>query len=108
MTWNSTFTKPGRPLAKRSAKRVAEDRDFHSIGRAAFERDGRCVAPPEWGDCFGPWTPHHVVPVARDKTLRLTLSNIKTLCLGHHDWVHDHPAEATALGLLKSAPLEPQ
>ena len=102
--YNSTFSKPGKPLAKKSAKRVIEDREFAPIREAAFERDGRCMAPIVWGRCFGPWTPHHIIPGARDKTLRLVLSNVTTLCIGHHDYVHDHPIESTELGLLQSAP----
>lgn len=95
-------------MRQRSEKRVKEDAEFAPIRKAAFERDQRCMAPIAWGKCFGQWTPHHIVPGARDKTLRLVLSNVATLCLGHHDWVHDHPAEATELGLLKSCPPSPQ
>jgi 5-methylcytosine-specific restriction endonuclease McrA len=96
--------KRGGQIRQRSEKRIREDREFEPIRKAAFERDGRCMAPLEWGRCWGPWTPHHIVPGARDKTLRLVLANVTTLCLGHHDYAHDHPLQASEHGLLKSAP----
>lgn len=91
------------PLRSRSAKRVKEDREFAPIRGAAFERDGRCMAPIDWGVCFGPWTPHHIIPAGRDRTQRLVLENVVTLCTGHHAYAHDHPLEATERGLIRSA-----
>ena len=107
MTWNSTFTKPGKPLARRSAKRVVEDREFAKVRAEVMERDGHAcrlggMVGYAFHWCIGPLDPHHVVPVARDKTLRLDPDNLIVLCRKAHDWVHDHPAEAGALGLLKS------
>lgn len=99
----STLKRTGR-LRSRSLKRVKEDADFEPLRKACFERDGRCLAPLEWGLCWGPWQAHHVVPRARDHTLVLELENLRTLCAGHHQYVHDHPAEANERGLLKSAP----
>ena len=103
-----TFSHPQarRSTSSRGATNACvKDRDFEPLRKACFARDDKCMAPLEWGRCWGPWTAHHVVTRARDKTLTLDLENLRTLCLGHHDYVHDHPAEATALGLLKSASL---
>lgn len=104
--WNSTFTKPGKPLAKRSAKRTQLDHEFASVRAFVMERDGGCqLGIPH--QCNSIIDPHHVVPVGRDSTLRLEPTNLVALCRVAHDWVHDHPAEATKLGLLKSSALSP-
>lgn len=105
--------KRGGPLRQRSEKRVKEDAEFAKVRKAVMKRDGHCMAPIDWGLCGGPWDSlsgglwdaHHIVSRARDKTLALEPSNLITLCRRHHDWVHDHPLEAEAFGLLKSAPL---
>jgi hypothetical protein len=104
------------PLRAKSAKRERQDREFAKIRVFVMERDGGCQlarrsAHSIWqaGDwrhrCEGPLDPHHVVPVARDVTLRLDMNNLVVLCRSAHSWVHAHPAEATELGLLKSAPV---
>lgn len=43
---------------------------------------------------------HHVAPRGRRPDLRLDVSNGKCLCNSCHSWVHEHPKEATTLGLL--------
>lgn len=43
---------------------------------------------------------HHRAPRSQRPDLRLEMSNGKTLCLDCHDFVHAHPKEAVALGLL--------
>ena len=105
--WNSTL-KSGKPLAKRSAKRVIEDREFAKVRAFVMDRD-------EWS-CqtdkastgvlhMGEIDPHHRISRARDSERALDPDNLIALCRRHHDWVHAHPLEAEALGLLKSAPL---
>jgi len=114
--YNSTFSKPGKPLARKSAKRVIEDRELENVKREVLARDGRlCQFPTPAsmvhpaGGCVGsPVDVHHVVTVARDKTLRLEPTNLITLCRRHHSWVHDNVAEATELGLLASSPRNTQ
>lgn len=101
-SWNSTLSRGG-PLKARSDKRVAEDREFDALRKRCFERDGRCMAPINWGLCEGRWHAHHVVSRARDKTLALVLSNLTTLCSRHHQFAHDHPIEANDCGLIRSA-----
>ena len=101
-------------MRAKSLKRAREDRDWPEIRAFVMERDeetcqypksilvrgfeGRFITP-----CGGPLDPHHIVPIARDKKLRLEPTNLKVLCRRHHDTVHLYPAEATILGLLKSA-----
>jgi hypothetical protein len=110
--WNSTLRSSG-PLPRRSKKRTQLDHQFARVREFAMERDGGCQLARrlngsirQAGDyghrCEGPLDPHHVVPVARDSTLRLDLNNLVVLCRLAHSWVHEHPAEATELGLLKS------
>ena len=102
--------KRGGPLKQRSDKRVKEDREYKPIHDAVLQRDGMCCQfPTNWD----PWhsrdlVVHHIVSRARDKTLALEPSNLITLCDRHHRAVHDHPLEAEAIGLLKSAPVSPQ
>lgn len=91
------------PLKQVSDKRKAQDIAYAPIRKAVIARDGRCMAPIDWGRCAGAWEVHHVISRARDRTLVLEPSNLQTLCLSHHQYAHDHPVEATACGLLKSA-----
>lgn len=99
-----------------SDKRRAENRDFAKVREFVMERDDhRCqlavrlsqtVIGPKVGHvCSGPLDPHHIVPVARDVTLRLDPENLAVVCRVGHDWIHDHPIPAKLLGLLKSAPV---
>lgn len=49
---------------------------------------------------------HHVAPRSRRPDLKYFVDNGKTLCSSCHTWVHHHPKEATALGLLSDASYE--
>lgn len=49
---------------------------------------------------------HHVAPRSRRPDLIREVSNGKCLCASCHFWVHHHPIEATALGLLSDATYE--
>ena len=117
MTWNSTFTKPGKPLAKRSAKRVSEDKEFAKVRAEVMERDRYACQfiselafhlphhsfpiPPRCSS--DELDAHHIVSRARDKTLALDPDNLIVLCRRHHDWCHQHPLEAESIGLLHPA-----
>ena len=105
--WNSTFTKPGKPLAKKSAKRVIEDRELETVKAFVRDRDFTCQAHKRRTGVphGGTLVVHHLVPVGRDGTLRNDPENCLLICALSHAWIHDHPKEAEALGLLKSAPL---
>lgn len=49
---------------------------------------------------------HHVAPRSRRPDLKHDVANGKCLCNGCHSWVHEHPIEATALGLLSGETYE--
>ena len=103
--WNSTL-KPGGKLRPRSPKREREDREFAKVKADVLKRDGWLCAVKTAATLddyhVTPMDVHHVVPRSRDKSLALEPSNLITLCRRHHDWVHDHPVESAALGLLRS------
>jgi 5-methylcytosine-specific restriction endonuclease McrA len=90
-----------------SLKRQKQNREFKPIHDAVIERDGGCRFEEfsiGWHLCLGTHLHvHHIVSRARAPELALEPSNLVTLCLLAHDWVHAHPAEATRVGLLKSA-----
>jgi 5-methylcytosine-specific restriction endonuclease McrA len=45
---------------------------------------------------------HHVATRKRRPDLRYDRSNGKTVCPDCHRWIHDHPIEAAAVGLLST------
>lgn len=107
---NRTRIKP------KSAKRIAQDREYKPIHDAVIERDIYCVAgawiPGRWENerwpevrCGGTLVVHHVISRARAPELALDPSNLITLCWDHHTAVHANVALATERGLLKSAPV---
>ena len=49
---------------------------------------------------------HHVAPRSIRPDLKYVVSNGKCLCSSCHCWVHDHPKESYALGLLSDASYE--
>lgn len=49
---------------------------------------------------------HHVAPRSRRPDLKKVMSNGKTVCPPCHDWIHSHPIEAEAAGLLSSETYE--
>ncbi len=70
---------------------------------AAYEAAGRPPAvlvegrPPT--ACRGGLHAHHMR--RRSQGGPDTMNNLVTLCAGHHGWVHDHPAFARMIGLLR-------
>lgn len=66
-------------------------------------RDVGCRARDVVDDvtCWGRLDPHHLL--RRSQGGSDDPSNLLLLCRAHHRWVHDHPAQARALGLLRSA-----
>lgn len=99
-----------RPRSKARAVRAAE---FAPVIEQAKRRDLGCKfgsavalaaaeggAPTDRpGDCWGPLHPHHILP--RSRGGGDVLDNLVVLCAGHHQWVHEHPRIAKALGLLR-------
>ena len=63
-------------------------------------RDRDCVARSRVPHvvCGGRLDPHHVLP--RGRGGKDEVENLVLLCRLHHSWVHEHPADAYALGLL--------
>lgn len=49
--------------------------------------------------CLGGVHVHHILPRGRGGKHELT--NLLTLCLGHHHWVHSQQTEARRLGVLR-------
>jgi hypothetical protein len=54
-----------------------------------------CTVRDQHIDC------HHVNPRSQRKDLLYVLSNGKTMCRFHHDWIRDNPEEAQIIGLLR-------
>lgn len=82
-------------------KRTARPGVPKDVLEAVVRRDGGCVAraliPSVF--CWGRLDPHHLV--RRSQGGPDTATNLKTLCRAHHSYVHDHPAEAYDLDLLR-------
>lgn len=49
---------------------------------------------------------HHIAPRSRRPDLRFDLDNGITVCMDCHNWIHSHPIEAEAVGLLSSETYE--
>lgn len=92
----------GGPLRPESEKRRAQRGQREAVRRAALARDRGCVARPlvkeVW--CWGPLDAHELLTRARGGD-PLDLDNVRMLCRAHHDWCHDHPADAEERGLLR-------
>lgn len=101
--WNSTLRK-GKPLARVSPKRKAEEGERASVKVAALIRAGnRCQgveAVPEV-TCWGPLDADEVVPRGVYPKGHLDLENVQILCRAHHIWKTDNDAEAEKRGLRK-------
>lgn len=118
--YNSTFKvrehglsrKPRKPLGwtgrlKRSRMKVKPDRKLAAWSKAVRERDeNQCRFPETTCLNRGTLHAHHIAPRGRRPDLVYELSNGVTLCFIHHQWCHDHPIEATALGLLSDESYE--
>lgn len=87
-------------LCAQSAKHAREERVLARVKLRLIERAGyRCEAHPILGPCDGPLHAHHILRRSQGGTH--TLENLALLCRYHHAWVHEHPAEAEVLGLLR-------
>ncbi|MDE1904863.1 MAG: hypothetical protein KGH75_00245 [Rhodospirillales bacterium] len=95
----------GKRLNPRSAKTIAAVPERDEVREAVFARDGRrCRLAPFFPDtpCGGRLTYHHVVKAGQGGAY--TVENGITACVIHNDYIEDHPDEAKALGLTKTAP----
>lgn len=75
--------------------------------KAVRERDNNECQWPQ-NKCLAPGIhhAHHIATRKRRPDLVYDEDNGITLCFIHHQWVHDHPIEAEALGLLSSETYE--
>lgn len=92
------------PLKRRTPLRKSRpDPAWIAAREAALDRDGRWPACHRYRipdhECWGGLEVHHIVRRSQGGTH--DLDNLVTLCTAGHRWVHEHPAEATLLGLLR-------
>lgn len=73
---------------------------------AVKERDDWTCQKPGCGKKDFDNHAHHIAPRSQRPDLKYELSNGKTLCFEHHDWVHANPIEAARLGLLSTEKYE--
>lgn len=89
-------------MRQQSKKRRAETAERKRIVGLAFARDNwQCVARelvPEV-ECWGPLDPDERIARSLWPGGHLVLENVQSLCRGHHDWKHAHPAESIERGL---------
>lgn len=98
--WRARSRKALPPMSRRRAGAVDA---YWAAAERAFGRDGgRCqaVGVVPGHTCWGPLDAHHIA--GRDGDLYTDAANLITLCRRAHAWVHDHPRDARALGLLRS------
>lgn len=88
-----------RPLKKKGE--TDQQAVWRIVRQEVLERDQySCQASELVGDaCFGSLHVHHLLP--RGRGGEDVLSNLKSVCLWHHQWIHDHPADSYRLGLLR-------
>lgn len=101
---------PRKPLgfSGRKGKRLKPkiDRKLVAWSKAVRERDDYTCQKCGRRDP-GIVVAHHVAPRGRRRDLKYELSNGVTLCeIPCHQWVHAHPLEATAIGLLSTETFE--
>lgn len=95
-------------LKPRSAKKINQSNAEAAFKRQLImDRGPQCEAAAIHAEigvpCFGPVDKHEIVTRARGGD-PLDPANVVLVCRSIHDWAHDHPTEATRLGLLASAP----
>ena len=98
MNFYSSFTKPRKPLAPFSAKRLRRSAELDESRNVVRRRaHGRCEARLD--GCRG-WGlhAHHVSP--RSHGVDHSPENLLWVCGPCHAHIHDHPEESYDLGLL--------
>lgn len=97
-------TKGIRPRSAKTAAKYVERRKLVAqVLDGAVCRFKQGQVSPSWKvpDCWGALTPHEPLTRARGGSI-LNPENVIPLCEAHHSWTHDHPSQATQLGLLVS------
>ena len=91
------------PLAKVGRRRKAE-RPLEDVWRAAVLLAGCCeaagLAPGVCRVGANGLEAHHVLPRRKFPEWKWETVNGIAVCGAHHRWLHDHPLEASRLGLL--------
>lgn len=87
-------SKPGARLAHASTKQAARLTRYHNMVDSWPHR--RTCAFCGIGSNFAKLEPHHPYGRGSDNLYRVIL-----LCSSHHQWVHEHPSRAYALGWLQ-------
>jgi 5-methylcytosine-specific restriction endonuclease McrA len=88
------------PLRSKSTKKKVDDTEFDKARAYVIARDGGCLGH-RYGiphACFGGLHVHHVRRRSQGGTN--DPSNLVTLCGAAHQWTHEHPTQAHAMGLL--------
>lgn len=91
-------------LSPRSKKREAEAAQRRVVVEIVQRRDKVCQAitiVPEV-KCWGPLDVDEIIARSQWSAGYLDPTNCQLLCRAHHDWKHEHPEEARALGLSRS------
>lgn len=96
------------PIRKQSAKRAKEQRLRSAFVKDIMERRLRCEAGllivrnhPEHRCQITPVDVHEPLTRARGGSI-LDPDNALAVCRACHDWIHQHPAAAKDIGLLRS------
>jgi len=71
--------------------------------RFGAENAAKLTTDSAWGCSHTATDIHEPLTRARGGSI-LDAANTVAVCRGCHDWIHDHPAAATELGLLRSQP----
>lgn len=93
-------------LAPRSRKRIDQDAEYRKVVDYVRRRDrNTCQVAIARGGiqprlCWGPLDPHHIRPTGQGGP-RLEAWNIMLACRACHSWLHDNPASAKLIGVLR-------
>ena len=91
-----------RPLPRESVKHRRQRRQRAVVVAEVLERDGRCVAAelvPSIA-CRGALVAHEPPQRSVVPGSHLDPELCVAICSAHHDWAHDHIAEAREVGLI--------
>lgn len=92
-------------LAPRSSATRQAYRERRAFVRDLLERHPWCAAGELLPEVCTGWAEHVHEPLTRARGGSIIdPANAVPICGACHRWVHDHPAQATALGLLRSSP----
>lgn len=107
----SPMKRSGKPMKRSGVSKTAKAKRYQVLraesiwSQAVRDRDDhrcrRCGKRDEKNNHA-----HHVAPRSRRPDLKSDKNNGITVCPDCHNWIHSHPVEAEALGLLSSETYE--